>query len=251
MITTKKEERLVPKERLLEGIHGNRSGFKRYKDFFVGPGSFILYEIAVMFLAPLPGALGLQLRKAFYPRLFKRVGSGTVWGQNIALRHPKRISIGNNVAIDDNCTLNAQGSGDAGIVIDDDVLIARNTIMRTKGAGITIGKRCVISSQCQLSAVGGIEIGNNVMIAGQSFIGGGRYKTDDPDTPIMDQPVYSKGAVIIEDDVWIGASAVIQDGVRIGRGSVVGAGAVIREDVPENTVVVPQHRMMMLPRDKG
>ena len=66
---------------------------------------------------------------------------------------------------------------------------------------------------------------------------------------MMKQEVYSKGPVIIEDDVWLGAGVIVQDGVRIGRGSVIGAGAVIRENVPEYTVIAPHSRLMMLPRE--
>ena len=43
--------------------------------------------------------------------------------------------------------------------------------------------------------------------------------------------------VVIEDDVLIGANAVVIEGVRVGRGAVVAAGAVVIEDVPEDTVV--------------
>ena len=43
--------------------------------------------------------------------------------------------------------------------------------------------------------------------------------------------------VVVEDNVLIGANAVILEGVRIGKNSVVAAGAIVTEDVPENTVV--------------
>lgn len=43
--------------------------------------------------------------------------------------------------------------------------------------------------------------------------------------------------VIVEDNVMIGANAVVLEGVRIGKGAVVAAGAIVIEDVPENSVV--------------
>jgi sugar O-acyltransferase (sialic acid O-acetyltransferase NeuD family) len=46
------------------------------------------------------------------------------------------------------------------------------------------------------------------------------------------------GAVVLEDDVWLGAGAVLLPGVHVGRGAVVGAGAVVRGDVPAGTTVV-------------
>jgi acetyltransferase-like isoleucine patch superfamily enzyme len=249
MIPTR-EERAIPKEHVREAIHGRASAGRLYKEFFAGSVSLLLYESVTVLCGPCPGALGLFLRRSFYPSLFQRVGAGAVWGRNIALRHPGRIRIGDRVAIDDECLLDAKGSGEAGLEIGDDVLIARGTILQAKGTGIKIGDRCVIGSQCQLASVGGIRLGRSVMISGQCYVGGGRYRTDDPHTAIMDQQLYSKGEVVIDDDVWIGAGVIVQDGVRVGRGSVIGAGAVLREDVPESTVVVPQQRLVMLPRNK-
>ncbi len=38
----------------------------------------------------------------------------------------------------------------------------------------------------------------------------------------------SRGGIVVEDDVWIGANTVILDGAVLGRGCVVGAGSVVR-----------------------
>ena len=42
----------------------------------------------------------------------------------------------------------------------------------------------------------------------------------------------SKGDIIIEDDVWIGANTIICSGVKIGQGAVIAAGSVVTKDVP-------------------
>jgi acetyltransferase-like isoleucine patch superfamily enzyme len=251
---TAKGERAITKEHLLDDINAGTSPVKRYGEFYVGSGgigALIRYEIVSAFLSGIPGALGLVLRKAFYPSIMRQVGSSAVWGRNIVLRHPGRISVGDRTAIDDHCMLDAKGGGEIGIQIGSDVLIARSTIIQTKGEGIVIGDHSVIGSQCYFGSVGGIHVGQHVMISGQCYFGGGRYKTDDVNTPIMKQQLYSKGTLVIEDDVWIGAGAIIQDGVTIGRGSVIGSGALIREDVPPMTVVVPNQRLVMLPREKA
>ena len=44
--------------------------------------------------------------------------------------------------------------------------------------------------------------------------------------------------ISIGDDVWIGAGAIILSGVTLGNGAIVGAGSVIKDDVPENTIVI-------------
>lgn len=45
------------------------------------------------------------------------------------------------------------------------------------------------------------------------------------------------GKIIIEPNSWIGAGAIILPGVTVGQGSIVAAGAIVFEDVPENTVI--------------
>ncbi|MDE1854553.1 MAG: hypothetical protein KGI38_12525, partial [Thaumarchaeota archaeon] len=48
---------------------------------------------------------------------------------------------------------------------------------------------------------------------------------------------YSKGDVVIGNDVWIGCRAVILSGIHIGDSSAVAAGAIVTKDVPPFTVV--------------
>lgn len=250
-----RQEQVIHKEPVLKDINETgTSALEKYGHFFVGkPGllAFLGYEWRMALLASMPGALGLLLRKIFYPALFKSAGSGVVWGRNIALRHPGKIRIGDRVGIDDDCLLDARGAGEEGIQIGDEVLIARASIIQAKTGPIRLGNRCSVGSQCQLSSVSGIFCGEGVMIGGQCYIGGGRYHIDRRDQFIMDQGLYSKGPVVIEDDVWIGAGVNVLDGVRIGRGSVIGSGAVVREDIPPYSVVTPYQKLVMLPRGEA
>ena len=45
-------------------------------------------------------------------------------------------------------------------------------------------------------------------------------------------------SIVIEDNVWIGRGTTILSGAYIGRGSVIGAGAVIKEYIPEYSIVI-------------
>ena len=58
-------------------------------------------------------------------------------------------------------------------------------------------------------------------------------------------------AVIIEDDVWIGARVTILPGVHIGKGSVLGAGSVITSDVPPYAVVGGNPARVLKYRNNG
>ncbi len=254
MSTAARVERAVEKEPVMDRIDiEKRSALATYQDFFVGSTrmtDLLKYEFATMFLVGMPGALGLLLRKMFYPALFQHYGKGVVLGKEVAFRHPGRISIGDRTAIDDGCLIDAKDAGPEGIHIGRDVLIARDTIVQGKGSYIKIGDKSSIGSQCRLSSPGGMEIGESVMIAAHSLIGGGRYRTEDVGTAIKDQELYTRGPVVIEDDVWLGAGVIVQDGVRIGKGSVVGSGGVVKEDIPPYTIAVPHQRLVMIPREK-
>ena len=49
--------------------------------------------------------------------------------------------------------------------------------------------------------------------------------------------LYSKGPVIIEDNIWIGEKASIMPGVHVGKGSIIAANAVVTHDVPPYCIV--------------
>jgi acetyltransferase-like isoleucine patch superfamily enzyme len=53
----------------------------------------------------------------------------------------------------------------------------------------------------------------------------------------LDTSKVTAAAVVIEDDVWIGAKSTILKGVRIGRGAVVAAASVVTRDVDPFTLV--------------
>jgi acetyltransferase-like isoleucine patch superfamily enzyme len=242
----------VNKEALLTTIFSDaQPPLAKYAHVVVGRnglGAVLAYDLVTGCFGDMPGAAGFWFRQKFYQRLVQRCGGGVVWGRHIILRHPNRLVLGNRVAFDDDCTLDAKGAPEGtGIRLGDDVLIARGSILLCKTGPITMGDRCTVGCHAQFASVGGIVIGNSVMIAGNCYIGGGRYRTD-PAIPIREQSLYSNGPTVIEDDVWVGSNVVIQDGIRIGRGSIIGGGAVIRENIPPYTVVTPHVRLIMTPR---
>ncbi|MNY78908.1 Galactoside O-acetyltransferase [compost metagenome] len=54
--------------------------------------------------------------------------------------------------------------------------------------------------------------------------------------PPAKRRLYSKGPVIIEDNVWLGEGVVVLPGVTIGENSIVGANAVVTKSIPKNCV---------------
>lgn len=230
-----------PKDRVIETLSGDGSALRKYQTFFIGSmgmGRLLRYEVAMLVAADTRGALGYVLRKFLFPGLFASVGKGVQFGRNLSLRCPFFIELGDRVAIDDNCALDARGTrGPGGFSIGSETLVARDVVLVVKQGYLRIGRNCSIGSQTTMSAVSGIEIGDDCIIAGQCYFGGGRYRTELGAGPMVRQGLRTKGPVVLGDDVWVGAGATVLDGVRIGSGAIVGAGAVVTKDVPENAIV--------------
>jgi maltose O-acetyltransferase len=113
---------------------------------------------------------------------------------------------------------------------------------------VEIGNSVIISPFFQLHGMGGVTIGDRVMIASHVAI---TSLTHDHTAPVM-QGTGIMRPVVIEDDVWIGTHAVILPGVTVGHGAVIGAGAVVTHDVPANAIAagVPA-RVIRLDRLSG
>ena len=84
--------------------------------------------------------------------------------------------------------------------------------------------------------IGPVIIGSHVNLAQGITVTALNHIFEDSKKRIDEQGV-STNAVIIEDDIWIGANAVVLPGVTIGHHSVVAAGAVVTKDVPPHSLV--------------
>ncbi len=121
----------------------NASMARRYADLVVGPGASLWrlagYELVTMLLGRASGALGLALRRIFYPSLFRRCGRGVVFGRDLVIRNAHLISLGDHVIIDDGCILDGRGAGPAGVEIGDRTILGRGVSVQAKIGPIRIG----------------------------------------------------------------------------------------------------------------
>jgi acetyltransferase-like isoleucine patch superfamily enzyme len=213
------------------------SALRRYQCVVVGSDSIwftMKFELANLLFGRIPGALGFWLRQRFFRSLFKRVGRGVVFGAGLTIRHPRKITIGDAVVISDGCVLDAGGESNRGIDIGSQVMLGQNAMLRCKNGDITIGRNTGIGAGSAIYAVGGnrIEIGCNGLIAPFAYIGGGQYKYDRTDIPIVEQGPDPRGGNSIGDGVWMGARVTVVDGANIGRDAIVAAGSVVMQDIP-------------------
>lgn len=102
---------------------------------------------------------------------------------------------------------------------------------------ITIGDGCLIGIRNSFACIDSIEIGKNVLFAGYVHITDHSHGYEDINTPVVQQPLISKGGVVIEDQCWLGFGSEILSGVHIGKHSIVAARAVVTKDVPAYCIV--------------
>lgn len=158
-------------------------------------------------------------------RIFQTFGKNVSLGRNTTYIGEKYISIGDNTSIGDNGRLTAYGYYE-----------------KTKQHFtplLTIGNNCNIGEQSHITAINCIMIGNNVLTGPRVLItdnahGDSLFKL--LDTAPTERFLYSKGKVVIEDNVWIGEGSMIMPGVRIGKGSIIAANSVVTKDIPPYSV---------------
>ncbi len=228
--TTDRQITVIQEELFAPG----QSKLRKYANLVVGQQGFwplVRYEAITLLCLSVPGALGLFLRMKLYPRLLGRVGRNVTFGQNVVLRHPHKIRIGNDVHIDDNCLLDAKGADNDGITIGNGVFVGRNTIVSCKNGDIEIDDRANIGFNCEIFSGGRVRLGKNTLVAAYTYLVGGDHLHDRTDAPVLDQVRVAQG-IDVDDNVWLGAHVVVADGARIGHDAIVGAGAVVRGEIP-------------------
>lgn len=217
-------------------------GFAKYRAMIHGGislGAVIRNELLVFLFGYLPGPLGLALRKAFYPCMFKSCGKGVVFGYGVSFRHAHKISLGAGCFIDDFVMLDAKGETNGGITLKDGVFIGRNTKIYCKNGDIELGEKTNVSSFCTLYSNNSLVIGAGCMIGAYTYIlSGGEYDYRSP-LPYAEQSgMCTKGPLSIGNDCWIGARVTILDGAQtVGDRSLIAACALVNKPVPDHVIV--------------
>lgn len=226
----------------------DRSMLRRYADLVVGAdahyGDLFKYELLTSLFGLLPGALGLALRKLFYPSLFGRCGRGVVFGRNLTIRNAKKIQLGDNVIIDDDCVIDGRGAGEEHVIIGNRVILGRGVMLQAKIGPVHIGDDSDIGSSSVVHAQGGTYIGKEVVLGGGAKISGGVFQID-LDTKADQcseqaeraQTRWTNGPIRIDDRCLIGMGSYFLDGVHVGEGCVVGAASLVTKSMPAFSVV--------------
>ena len=130
-------------------------------------------------------------------------------------------------------------NGEGFVELHDGVQINQDcTLQILEGGSITIGEKVGLQKGCVLvAAVQPIIIKSRAAIAPYCAF----YSYDHgfaAGQDIYEQPLTSRGPIVVEEDAWLGVGVTVLSAVRIGRGAVVGAGSVVTRDIPDGAIAV-------------
>lgn len=133
--------------------------------------------------------------------------------------------------------------GAANIALGDDVYIAYKTFLAAvphtgqPQCLLAIGSGCRIGRFNHIYATQRVVLGDHVLTANNVYISDNLHGYQDPDVPIVLQPIRQNRTVSIGAGSWLGHNAVVL-GAQIGRQCVIGANAVVTTDIPDHCVAV-------------
>ncbi|MBW8733024.1 MAG: sugar O-acetyltransferase [Asticcacaulis sp.] len=138
----------------------------------------------------------------------------------------------NRLTFDDAGQVRALFSELIGKKVDDSFLLIP-PFYTAGGSDITVGRNVFINQNCTFYDLGGLDIGDDVMIGPNVSL----ITTGHPVEPEQRRAAVIARPIVIERNVWIAAGATIIGGVTVGENSVVAAGSVVTRDVPPNRLV--------------
>lgn len=173
-----------------------------------------------------PNKIAKQIEWNYYKKRLANIGKNSQIGQNFSIINPDGISIGDNFS--GGCDIALWSWNAVNIKGDDCKLIIKNNVS--------------ITDRCIISAANRIEIGNGCLLGRDTFITnnshGENISIDELNISPHKRNIFSKGTVIIGDNVWTGKNVCIMPNVKIGNGAIIGANSVVTHNIPPYSVAV-------------
>lgn len=170
-----------------------------------------------------PSKLINKIEWRYYKRKLCNIGSKSSMGVGFSIINPENIIIGNNFIGGQNISLWTWNSNNQSpkLTICDNV---------------SITDRCIISCSNQVTIGNGCLLGRDTFITDNAH--GENNTINELNIPPYERKIYSKGPVILGDNVWTGKNVCILPNVKIGSGAIIGANSVVTHDVPPHSIAV-------------
>lgn len=168
----------------------------------------------------------------------------------IALIKTYRLNIFRaNTRIDPKCNLsNLQIRGTGKIELSKGVSFRSGCIINVaEGAELDIGEDCFFNDMCL------INVHKRIAIGDRSIFGQGVYMYDHDHNYRSQEDMrgnFLTAETVIGKDTWIGSNVIILRGSKIGDRCVIGAGTVVKGDIPSDTMVYTDRKLVIKPLNR-
>lgn len=143
----------------------------------------------------------------------------------------RRCVLGRGVECAPGLMMSRRGS----VTIGDGCTLENGIIIHPRGGSIRIGCFVFLGPHTVIYGQGGVEIGNDCLIAMHC-----RILSSEHEIAPVGHVIRSRSDILrptrIGRDVWLGAGVTVLGGVTIGEGCIVGAGAVVTRDLPAASI---------------
>lgn len=176
-----------------------------------------------------------NLHKMFLKRLYIALYKRLCWfryrrilkflGNNSRILNPLHIGGGKSIIIGNNTTIQYKS------------WIEANPLTGDSKAELIIGNGCAIGHFNEIYSTKSIVIEDSVLTADRVYISDNLHGYENPDVPIINQPVKQNGTLRIGEGSWLGIGVCVI-GANIGKHCVIGANAVVTHNIPDYSVAV-------------
>lgn len=110
-----------------------------------------------------------------------------------------------------------------------------------KGAKIKIDKNCFFNHGCSLNALECISIGEGCIFGENVKIYDHNHRFSEK-RRVKDQG-FTTSAITIGKECWIGSNVIILRGASIGDNCIIGAGCIISDAIPSNSIITIENKL--------
>lgn len=112
----------------------------------------------------------------------------------------------------------------------------KDFVIRIGGGSVVIGDNVFFNNGCSINAFDSVSVGDGCIFGENVKIYDHNHRFNLEGVPYSNSG-FTVAPVTIGKNVWVCANTVVCKGVTIGDGCVIAAGAVVRSDVPANTML--------------
>lgn len=116
-------------------------------------------------------------------------------------------------------------------------------LIDNKCAQLEIGDNCFFNNDCSINVLNRVTIGEGTILGENVKIYDHNHRFKNKDSAIKEQG-FTIGETQIGTHCWIGSNVVILKDAVIGDNCVIGAGSIVAENIPANSMVIPNRELI-------